>query len=208
MSKSFFFVSFVQCLEWSSPLDRPLFMSWLGCMETLQRWGLGSACSSSFRFIQMIIYAFKKFKNQILYHRLISVHQHQSFLWKMKMFWWLQQSKTFQRHQRDDPFGRVACWDEGAHLDSRSLNKAACVFSSLSQVWSSCCWTSSFRRATVWVRVFPFSLPPTSVRLLFGRPSVPQLSTQEEVQDMKTKVFLFFSDHLNWSISKVLPVVF
>lgn len=49
--KSFFSV-LLQCLEWSSPLDRPLYMLWLACMETLQRWVLGYACSSSSRLIR------------------------------------------------------------------------------------------------------------------------------------------------------------
>lgn len=46
------FSVFLQCLEWSSPLDRPLYMLWLACMATLQRWVLGYACSSSSRLIK------------------------------------------------------------------------------------------------------------------------------------------------------------
>ena len=44
---------FLQCLEWSSPLDRPLYMLWQACMEILQRWVLGYACSSSSRLIKL-----------------------------------------------------------------------------------------------------------------------------------------------------------
>lgn len=43
---------FLQCLEWSSPLDRPLYMLWQACMEILQRWVQESVCSSSFRWKQ------------------------------------------------------------------------------------------------------------------------------------------------------------
>lgn len=41
-----------QCLEWSSPLVRPLFMWWLACMVIHQRWVLESVCSLSFRWEQ------------------------------------------------------------------------------------------------------------------------------------------------------------
>lgn len=53
IANPFFPPVFSQCLEWSSPLDRPLYMLWLACMETLQRWVLGYACSSSSRLIKI-----------------------------------------------------------------------------------------------------------------------------------------------------------
>lgn len=60
-------------------------------------------------------------------------------------------------------------------------NNPLCVFSSSLLVWSCCYWTSYCRRAMVLALASLFSLQPTSVRQLSGRPSARPLSTRVEV---------------------------
>lgn len=71
-----------------------------------------------------------------------------------------------------------------------------CFHSCLSLGWLCCCWMSCSRRAMDSVQGFHFSLLPTSVKRLSGRPLAPRLWTLDEVRkhNLVTECLLLMSD--------------
>lgn len=79
-------------------------------------------------------------------------------------------------------------WTPACLPESALYKPPVCFFfSSLLQVWLSCCWMSCSRRAMVWARESLSSLPPTSARQSSGRPSAPPPSTLAEVWGLGTR---------------------